>query len=72
MCCRLNDAGADWKDEVGPLCPIERAPHGAEIKQIADDDFDSLGSESAGSLVVLVNEGADVKASLQEELRSDA
>ena len=68
----LERCRGEWKDEVGPLCPIERAAHGAEIKQIAADDCDSLGFESAGSLVVLVNEGADVKASLQEELRSGA
>ena len=37
---RLQDAGADGIDEVGPLDAVERSPHLAEVEKVAEDDLD--------------------------------
>ena len=38
---RLQDAGADGVDEVGPLHAVQRGTHLPEVEQVAVDDLDA-------------------------------
>src|SRR5262245_7911118 len=69
---RFHEARPHGVDEVGARHALERAPDGAEVENVADEDLCAEALELVGAFIVLVDEGADGEAPLQKKLRSDA
>ena len=63
---RLQDAGADGVDEVGPLHAAQRGAHLAEVEQVAVDDLDAPLLEPLRPVVLPVGQRPDLVAAGQQ------
>ena len=63
---RLQDAGADGVDEVGPLHAVQRGSHLPEVEQVAVDDLDPTILEPLRPLVLPVGQRPDPVAAGQQ------
>ena len=63
---RLQDAGADGVDEVGPLHAVQRGADLAEVEQVAVDDLDAPLLEPLRPVVLPVGQRPDLVAAGQQ------
>ena len=60
LCGRLNQAGLDRIDEIGPIHALEGLADSVELEQVADDDLRPELAKVFGPLVRPMDEGADL------------
>ncbi len=63
---RLQDAGADRIDEVGPLDAVERGANLPEVEEVAVDDLDPAILELLRAVVLTVGQCPDLMAPCQQ------